>query len=43
MRKISLKHTLPARLARNFDQDLNESRRAAKSPDGYNLIEAGSG
>ena len=44
MRKITLKHSLPARLARHFDEDLNESQRAAvMAPDGYNLILAGPG
>ena len=44
MRKITLKHTLPARLAKHFDDDLNDSQRAAATaPDGYNLILAGPG
>src|SRR5438309_3032272 len=44
MRKITLKHSLPARLAKHFDEDLNDSQRAAVSaPDGYNLILAGPG
>src|SRR4029078_10230333 len=44
MRKITLKHALPSRLARHFDDDLNESQRAAvTAPDGYNLILAGPG
>jgi DNA helicase-2/ATP-dependent DNA helicase PcrA len=44
MRKITLKHSLPARLARRFDQDLNDSQRTAvTAPDGYNLILAGPG
>src|SRR5271166_5620449 len=44
MRKITLKHSLPARLARHFDDDLNEPQRTAvMAPDGYNLILAGPG
>src|SRR5437588_10984753 len=44
MRKITLKHSLPARLAKHFDEDLNDSQRGAVSaPDGYNLILAGPG
>src|SRR5437588_1940091 len=44
MRKIILKHSLPARLAKHFDEDLNDSQRGAVSaPDGYNLILAGPG
>jgi DNA helicase-2/ATP-dependent DNA helicase PcrA len=44
MRKITLKHSLPARLARHFDEDLNESQRlSVMAPDGYNLILAGPG
>ncbi len=44
MRKITLKHSLPARLAKHFDEELNDSQRAAVSaPDGYNLILAGPG
>ncbi len=44
MRKIKLKHSLPARLARHFDDDLNEPQRTAvMAPDGYNLILAGPG
>jgi DNA helicase-2/ATP-dependent DNA helicase PcrA len=44
MRKITLKHTLPARLAKHLDDDLNDSQRAAvTAPDGYNLILAGPG
>ncbi len=44
MRKITVKHSLPARLARHFDEDLNESQRAAvMAPEGYNLILAGPG
>src|SRR3954452_5672419 len=44
MRKITLKHTLPARLAKHLDDDLNDSQRAAvMAPDGYNLILAGPG
>jgi DNA helicase II / ATP-dependent DNA helicase PcrA len=44
MRKITLKHSLPARLARHFDEDLNESQRTAvTAPEGYNLILAGPG
>ncbi|QEH32738.1 ATP-dependent DNA helicase PcrA [Aquisphaera giovannonii] len=44
MRKITLKHTMPAKLARHLDEDLNESQRAAvTAPDGYNLILAGPG
>src|ERR1700745_82421 len=44
MRKITLKHTLPARLPKHFDDDLNDSQRAAvMAPDGYNLILAGPG
>ena len=44
MRKITLKHSLPARLAKHFDEDLNDSQRAAvMAPDGYNLILAGPG
>jgi DNA helicase-2/ATP-dependent DNA helicase PcrA len=44
MRKITLKHSLPARLARHFDNDLNDSQRSSvMAPDGYNLILAGPG
>jgi len=44
MRKITLKHALPSRLATHFESDLNESQRAAATaPDGYNLILAGPG
>jgi DNA helicase-2/ATP-dependent DNA helicase PcrA len=44
MRKIRLKHSLPARLARHFDDDLNDPQRiAVMAPDGYNLILAGPG
>src|SRR5262245_32293866 len=44
MRKITLKHSMPARLARHFADELNESQRAAvMAPDGYNLILAGPG
>src|SRR3954467_4093558 len=44
MRKITLKHSLPAALAKHFDEDLNDSQRAAvMAPDGYNLILAGPG
>ena len=44
MRKITLKHSLPARLAKHFSADLNESQReAVTAPDGYNLILAGPG
>ena len=44
MRKITLKHTLPTRLAKHFDDDLNDSQRTAvTAPDGYNLILAGPG
>lgn len=44
MRKITLKHSLPAWLARHFDEDLNESQRAAvMAPEGYNLVLAGPG
>lgn len=44
MRKITLKHEMPDRLARHFDDDLNASQRAAvMAPDGYNLILAGPG
>ena len=44
MRKITLKHSLPSRLAKHFDDDLNDSQRAAvTAPDGYNLILAGPG
>jgi DNA helicase-2/ATP-dependent DNA helicase PcrA len=44
MRKITLKHTPPAGLARQLADDLNPSQReAATAPDGYNLILAGPG
>jgi DNA helicase-2/ATP-dependent DNA helicase PcrA len=44
MRKITLKHSLPARPGRHFADDLNESQRAAvMAPDGSNLILAGPG
>ena len=44
MRKITLKHSLPARLEKHFSEDLNDSQRAAvMAPDGYNLILAGPG
>jgi DNA helicase-2/ATP-dependent DNA helicase PcrA len=44
MRKITLKHALPDRLAKHLDDDLNESQRTAvMAPDGYNLILAGPG
>jgi DNA helicase-2/ATP-dependent DNA helicase PcrA len=44
MRKITLKHSLPERLARHFSDELNEAQRAAvMAPDGYNLILAGPG
>jgi DNA helicase-2/ATP-dependent DNA helicase PcrA len=44
MRKIRLKPTLPTRLARHLEEDLNESqRKAVMAPDGYNLILAGPG
>ena len=44
MRKITLKHSLPARLEKHFSEDLNDSQRTAvMAPDGYNLILAGPG
>ena len=44
MRKITLKHSLPARLAKHFQEELNDSQReAVMAPDGYNLILAGPG
>ncbi|WP_165226536.1 ATP-dependent helicase [Aquisphaera insulae] len=44
MRKIKLKQTLPTKLARHLEEDLNDSQRAAVvAPDGYNLILAGPG
>ncbi len=44
MRKITLKHSLPARLEKQFTEDLNDSQRqAVTAPDGYNLILAGPG
>ncbi len=44
MRKITLKHSLPARLEKHFSEDLNDSqRRAVMAPEGYNLILAGPG
>ena len=44
MRKITLKHSLPAGLEKHFSEDLNDSQRTAvMAPDGYNLILAGPG
>jgi len=44
MRKITLKHSLPARLEKHFSEDLNDSqRKGVMAPDGYNLILAGPG
>ena len=44
MRKIRLKSPLNARLAEQFQRELNDSQRAAvTAPDGYNLILAGPG
>ena len=44
MRKIRLKSPLNARLAEQFERELNDSQRAAvTAPDGYNLILAGPG
>ena len=44
MRKITLKHSLPARLGRHFTDELNDSQRTAvMAPDGSNLILAGPG
>ncbi len=44
MRKIRLSSPLNARLAENFQRELNDSQRAAATaPDGYNLILAGPG
>ncbi len=44
MRKITLKHKLPAGLNGSFADELNDSQRAAAAaPDGYNLILAGPG
>ncbi len=44
MRKIRLKSPLNARLADQFQRELNDSQRAATTaPDGYNLILAGPG
>ncbi|WP_165245198.1 ATP-dependent helicase [Paludisphaera soli] len=44
MRKITLKHTPPAGLAKQLTEDLNPSQReAATAPDGFNLILAGPG
>ena len=44
MRKITLKHSLPAQLEKHFGEDLNDSQRTAvMAPDGYNLIVAGPG
>ena len=44
MRKITLKHALPAGLEKHFSADLNDSQRTAvMAPDGYNLILAGPG
>ena len=44
MRKIRLKSPLNARLAEQFQHELNDSQRAAvTAPDGYNLILAGPG
>ena len=44
MRKITLKHSLPAGLEKHFSEDLNDSqRKAVMAPDGYNLILAGPG
>jgi DNA helicase-2/ATP-dependent DNA helicase PcrA len=44
MRKIRLKSPLNARLAEQFERELNDSQRAAvMAPDGYNLILAGPG
>ncbi len=44
MRKITLKHSPPAGLARKLADDLNPSQReAASAPDGCNLILAGPG
>ena len=44
MRKITLKHSLPARLEKHFSEELNDSQRqAVMAPDGYNLILAGPG
>ncbi|MDR3618859.1 MAG: ATP-dependent helicase [Paludisphaera borealis] len=44
MRKITLKHKLPAGLDKQFADELNSSQRAAATaPDGYNLILAGPG
>ena len=44
MRKIRLKSPLNARLAEQFQRELNDSQRAAvMAPDGYNLILAGPG
>jgi len=44
MRKITLKHSLPAGLTGRFAEELNPSQRAAATaPDGYNLILAGPG
>ncbi len=44
MRKIVLRHSLPARLQQHMHEDLNDSQRAAvTAPDGYNLVLAGPG
>jgi DNA helicase-2/ATP-dependent DNA helicase PcrA len=44
MRIIRLKSSMNARLAAQFERELNESQRAAAmAPDGYNLILAGPG
>lgn len=44
MRKIVLKHTLPARLEKHLGNDLNDSQRqAVMAADGCNLILAGPG
>lgn len=44
MRKIRLTSPLNARLAEQFQRELNDSQRAAvQAPDGYNLILAGPG
>ena len=44
MRKIRLKSPFNARLAEQFQRELNDSQRAAvTAPDGYNLILAGPG
>ena len=43
MRKITLKHSLPARLEKHFSEDRMTRSVQRSAPDGYNLILAGPG